>query len=262
MKHTVSYIIICALALTVAFGPQVFASEVTGNLSTDGQQTTTPEPSPTPSPTPSPSPTPTPTPNPSGENSGGNGNGNGNASTSPEISGEVTGGTDSTPSPSPTPTPAPTQNHYVYVADGSYNPPQQTPAPVQQETTTTDDGISDEEYARLALLPFGPRYGVSSSSDYSALTVGSTSGGGSSGLSGGGSDLNGIGGPDEDVPLYALVPRYGQSPLEVDSTDLTASAIGSASGLSVQQLLLIALAGLGVLASMGYAISRTTRTQA
>ncbi len=54
-----------------------------------------------------------------------------------------------------------------------------------------------------------------------------------------------------------FVARAGQGPVVADDS-FTAAALSTATGLSMAQLILIALLGLILLASMGYAISRTS----
>jgi hypothetical protein len=255
MKKTA--IIITIVALLFSFASQAtraIASEVSGTIGTNGTQQN-PEPSPTPTPTPTPTPdngghshssevggtidnnTSTDTTN-TGSNSGSSGN-SGN-----DMSGNVTGG-----------------SSYIYVGENvSYrnsdgtSGSQDTQAATSPATTTT--GISDEELARLALVNFGPRYGVGGGgSSQTNFTPGAPDAGGMSSLSLTQDDS--FDASDLNSP-FAYVPRSGEGPVASDDSQLAAAGtIVNASGMSMTQLALIAFIGLILLASMGYAISKS-----
>lgn len=239
MKKAFLYSIIGALSLAFV-GNITSASEISGTISTGGGAGT---------------PVPTQTPNPSG-NSGHSSEISGNletnvSSSASEIGGTVTGGSNGS---------SQNNNDYIIPANAygntalSVNYGSSAPTPESEpEATTTDPspssgGVSDEELARFALLSFGPRFGTpgppdAGGSDQSVLSVGSDS------LSSSDEDT-------EDVSL-AFVPRPGEG-FGIQSDDqVAASLLTGASGLTLAQLLLIALIGLILLASMGYAIGRS-----
>ncbi len=246
-------------ALTLSFGVSaVNASEITGTISTDGGNGTT-------SGTPNPTPTPTPTPNPSYDTGhisevGGTlalgGTVEGGGTSAPAVVAAESRGTANVSSWTPA--------DYCYAQDRETLPIDLTwNCPFRTASTTTSSsgassGISDEEMARLALVNFGARYGVpgppdagggswsssGSAASTSAFTIGSTE------------EMPDLG---DTLSLSAppFVARAGEGP--VDEALLTANVLTtSAAGLSMAQLVLIALLGLILLASMGFAISRTS----
>jgi hypothetical protein len=248
-KKTAIYILIGVLFTGLALHQPAFASEVSGTLNTDGDTSGENQ-------TPSPTPTPTPTPNPSGgDDTGGHSSeveGNlGSGGSDNTISGVVTGGQD------------PRVLGFVDVGNIYYGT-----TTIPTITATVVDGaapgISDEEAAHLAMLTFGPRYGGASND----FTPGAPEAGGpnlsvGSGRSAAEAALGSIG---KDEALFnfprttVFVPRSGEGPV-TPAEELAVASIGAnASGLTMAQLVMIAIVGLGILGSMAYAISRGTRT--
>lgn len=244
MKKIPTYIILGALFLTLSISGHAYASEISGTLSTDGgggTQTTDPSPSPSPSTTP--------------DNSGGHssevggdltsGSTGGNG-TSGDVSGTVTGGT------------GPTVIGWVGNVIDPRADAARAAASSTDETASTTVQFSENP---LAMLDFGPRYGVpgggggfvpgapdaGGTGSYSALSVGS--GSGQTAL-----DLT------DNTSPFAYLPRSGEGPVipDLNQSQAAASAL-AATGLSMPQLVLIALIGLILLGSMGYAISSTNR---
>lgn len=216
------------------------ASEISGFVLTNStaQSTMT---TPTPSMTPSPTLTPTPSPSP--------------ASTSSEISGEVNSGSVQ-----------PQNSEHIIVANYWWDPSTWNNGPLTASVVGGTDATSTIDDPMKFLTPptFGARYGFS---DGATTTAGIGSVSSFSDSSGSGSDeslLTGTGGPDREYSLAELLPHsageiFGNGG-NADTSGLeanTANALSSANGLSVMQLLYIAILALVVIASMGYAISRT-----
>lgn len=230
MKKTAIYITVGALLLTLSVSQPVIASEISGTISTDGNSTNNSD-----TPTPTPTPTPDPTTGHSSEVSNGDSG----------LSGVVVGGANAA---------------QVFAIDGMniYHGSTSIDGDTASTTASTTPGISDEEKAHLAMLEFGPRYGVS------GFTPGAPDAGGYGNLSVGGAgktsdDSALFPSVEEDESPFAYVPRSGEGPVLPEQSQLAASALANAAGLSMPQLILIAIIGLILLASMGYAISRANQ---
>jgi hypothetical protein len=240
MKKTAIYITLGALFLSLVFAQPAIASEISGTISTGGN---TSDDSGTPSPTP------TPTPTPSG--------GTDDQGHSSEVSGEVGAGSNN----------GPVIVGFVSNGNDIYTGTTTISGTVtggsDADTNSNSGGISDEEAAHLAMLQFGPRYGVSNGG--SGGYPGAPEAGGSNALSvgsGGGVAANDgltIDTSDYGTP-FAYVPRAGEGPvLPTEGTELAAAGALRGSGLSMTQLILIAVIGLILVGSMGYAISKSNQ---
>jgi hypothetical protein len=238
-KYVISVVMI-ALLLTLG-GSLARASEITGSLSTDGTNQNQ-----------NPSPTPTLTPTPSNDSGHISENDNGS------LSGEVIGGSGT----SNTNTEQPVQyNMWERAQRDAANAAANQNSNSSTETTNATPTISDEEAAHVALSQFGPRYGLS---DYTPgapdagsggnLSVGSGSGGSQS------TDYEAGLFPEDTESPFAYVAEPGAGPVLPGENQVAAGILSDAAGLSFTQLALIALIALILLASMGYAISKTSQT--
>jgi hypothetical protein len=234
MKKTFTYIIIALLCGSLALHGKALASEVSGTLDTSGNAST---------------------------NDGGTdgnttppGDGSGHSS---EVGGELGAGGDSNTSGDPG------IRIVGWVTNGNdiYHG---SPTITAEVTGGGAPGISDEEAAHLALLTFGPRYGVTSTD----FTPGVPDTGGSSLTTGSGSGpartaLKELAVNDQISPdirhATIFVPRSGEGPVIPDEVAAAATA-ANASGLTLTQLILLALVGIAVLGSASYAISRGGET--
>lgn len=252
MKKTATLLLGSALVITLISFQYARASEVSGTISTDGSTATTTDPSQTPNP------------------SGGNNNGGDHSS---EVGGQLGSGTSTT-----TDTTQNNQNTGGTTSSGNDNNVSGNVTGGSSNTivlgggvttsgggdttqnstnaTTSSPTISDTEAAHLALAQFGPRYGLSD------LTPGAPMSGGNYGsLSVGSKKTN----SDYDPSLFpdktsyespfAYVPHSGEG--AVVPQVAAAGTIQNPGGLSMTQLVLIAIVGLVLLGSTGYAISRS-----
>ncbi len=238
MKKAAIYIVIGALALSAAVYNSAQASEVSGTVDTSGNSSTDTSHS--------------------SEVEGSLNTGNVNGGSSSEIGGTVEGG--SNPNGGTNTNTGPVV--FGFVDNGNIYHGNATIG--GEVVGGTQPGISDEEAAHLAMLAFGPRYGVTSGGS-SEVTPGPPDAGSGADLSVGTTRsaaeaaLRTIGNNDDELynfPKTAVfVPRSGQGPVSAED-QLAVSSIRTATGLSMTQLALIAIIGLILLASMGYAISR------
>lgn len=224
-------ITLCVLTLMLGLSSQAFASEVTGTISTGGNDGGTPNPVLTPNPTPNPTGTTTnETGGHSSEVEGGIAAGSGS-----DLSGTVVGGI-------PTVGWVTDWDHPVYGSDPN-------------ATATSTATSTDAEATQVALSDFGPRYGV---------TPGAPDAGGGGGDVGSGvgdwsfGNMNEVSGSEEIFPTsYPVLSRYGGVGAPTDENSLTANAIAMANGIPLPQLIMGAILALAIIASMGYAISRS-----